>query len=333
MPPTKALRLALARAAEGQMDVALTVQGIRQEEIDQQTLLDGIGEGLLYLLLDGPGEEGGAIVFDLGALSALIEAQVLGRVLSGPAEARAPTATDAAMVAPLVDSLLAELAAALADDPAGWWAQGYRYARGIEDRRTLGLTLATGVFRSFRLSVDFENGAKQGEVQLILPVTEPPPRATQPPAAAPEAQPFGEQLQHVPVELTAIIDRVRLPLEEASQLVEGSVLPLSPGAMLNARLRGADGCDVARGELGQQGGYLALRVDFGPSARADPALPAPDDDTQRSPSRRAARKASPPAAKPAPEEAPDALPDLPPLTMEQEAEDAAADTKSAASWS
>ena len=338
MPPNKALRLALARAGDEALDLAMAVQGVRSEELDQAALIEGIGEGQLYLLLTGPegrGAASGALVLDMASLSAVIEAQVLGRVLSRTPPDRRPTATDAAMIAPLGDALLTHLSANLREDPDGWWADGFRCGPMIEDRRGLGLVLDTGVFRSFRMSVEFDGGAREGLIHLILPVLDAAQQAPRAEVARPApAVTYAREMAHVPVELTAVLDRLRLPLTEAVGLGVGAVLPLSPGAAQQVRLSGPDRRDVGAGTLGQRDGRLAVRLGPGqraavPAGEATAAVPRDGDQPKGAPSSKAgtarSAKVAALAAQPVGTEAPprlsspamaEALPDLPPPTLE-----------------
>ena len=323
MPPTKALRLALSRAAEEMWALAVRVQGIRQEELDPEGLLANLDDSMLLFLLDGPDGVVGAAAVDQPALAALIEIQTLGRVLPDSGKTRQPTRTDAAMIAPLLDRSLAGLAANLQENGDGWWAEGFAYGDMLEDRRTLGLAMRAGAFRSFRMTVDFDHDVKQGTILFALPIVDRPEVTKK---AAPEhpVVTYEAQMVHVPTELDVALDRVRMPLDKASSLKPGDLLPLSLNALQQVVVRGADGKRLAIGTLGQVNGQVAVRL------APQPGLPAKQTEAAQQDARKGNEnkpaKAVKPvklpdlpavAAPPAPV-ADDGLPDLPPMDFDAE---------------
>src|SRR6056297_2483640 len=107
LSPVRALRLALARAADTLYELPLVVAPVEQRRVaagEVESALDGEG---LCLLLDGAEGARAAMRMCPAFVSALIEVQTTGRVRPGKVRPRPPTRTDAAMVAPLVDALLA----------------------------------------------------------------------------------------------------------------------------------------------------------------------------------------------------------------------------------
>ncbi|MWD28820.1 hypothetical protein E0K89_015160 [Aquicoccus sp. SCR17] len=257
MPPAKALRLALARAADHLWSLAAQAQGIREEILDQEALLDSLEAGALYILLDGPEGHAGAAVLDMQAVAALIEVQTMGRVVPGPPPDRPPTHTDAAIAAPLLDRMLRGFARNLSDGSDGWWAEGFRFGDRIEDRRTLGLMLKGAEYRSFRVTVDFGQGARTGEIVLAFPDrARPAPEEPAPPPPTRTA-PLWER---IPAELMAVVDRLDMSVAEAMALKPGDILRLDRSALGATRLAAGDRLLPMLCDLGQSEGMRALRL-------------------------------------------------------------------------
>ena len=71
------------------------------------------------------------MALDPQGLAAFIEMLTIGQVSKRPAEPRVPTETDAALVAPMVDFLLAELSQALKPAMENWWIRDFQYHAGV----------------------------------------------------------------------------------------------------------------------------------------------------------------------------------------------------------
>ncbi|HEX9859345.1 MAG TPA: flagellar motor switch protein FliM, partial [Paracoccaceae bacterium] len=127
--------LALARAARDTMALVLEVPVLEATRRSLAELLDLAPERALVLVLEGPAEGLGVMMIAPPVLAALIEAQTMGRVQTGPALPRRATRTDAAMVAGFIDAALTGLEAALAAEEDLIWAGGFRYASFLDDPR------------------------------------------------------------------------------------------------------------------------------------------------------------------------------------------------------
>ena len=134
-------RLALARAANDEIGLAMEVTRLAIERRSLADLLELVPERALIAVLEGPCEGLGLIALAPPVLAAMIEQQTIGRVAAGPVAPRRPTRTDAAMVAGLIDRALADLETGLEQDMDRVWAAGFRYASFLDDPRPLGLLL------------------------------------------------------------------------------------------------------------------------------------------------------------------------------------------------
>ncbi|MCL4189201.1 MAG: FliM/FliN family flagellar motor switch protein [Rhodobacteraceae bacterium] len=285
----RALPLALARAAQDGIGLALTVERLEARRASLTELLELPPAGALLAIVEGPGESLGLVALAPEVLAAVIERQAIGRVTAAAPATRRPTRTDAAMTAPLVDRFLAEFAAGLGPSPDAAWASGYRYASFLDDPRPLGLLLEDAGYRLFLAEVALGSPAlKRGEVLIAMPaVPRAPttPRRRDAPAPAAEGVPaetaaprdraaedaaaaaaaaWARSLESVvlgaPAVLDAVLDRISLPIAAVLGLRPGSVLPLPSASIERLALEGPGGRRLAEGRLGQARGLRAIRV-------------------------------------------------------------------------
>lgn len=225
-------------------------------------------EGFAALLKgrDGPP---GLVIFDPAAFSSVIEAMTIGTLSRRASAPRRATETDAALMADLVDAILAELDAN--PDPADPFTPGFRQGSLIDDLRLLDVMLEEVSFALTVLEVDFlaEGTVRQGVVTLALP--EPSPEM---PAFSGFDMPFDDGPVHddaweraleasvmtAPAQLGAILGRVRLPLSEVMALGVDSQVTLPLSQLEEVQLEGLDHAVLALGRLGQYRGMRALRL-------------------------------------------------------------------------
>ncbi|QRF67288.1 FliM/FliN family flagellar motor C-terminal domain-containing protein [Ponticoccus alexandrii] len=260
MSLAKALRRALSRTADVLWDLALVTQSVAVEMLDQDGVVAALTPGDLLLLLDGPDGALGLVLVDRQVMTGLIEVQTIQQVTQMPLVAeRDLTATDAAMMAPLLDGALDRLADSLADHPLHGQLQGYRFGAMVEDARTAALLLDGAAYRVFTVDIDLALGRRRGLLKLILPERKPRRGADAPP---PDDLPGPHEalLSRVPAKLNAVLTRVRLPLNKARDLKPGDLLPLAPDALDRVEVMAGTGHLVARGRLGKVNGLRAVRL-------------------------------------------------------------------------
>lgn len=315
-----ALRRGFAKSAAQVADLPLAVIGATQDRVGHDALAARAGTDMLPLLLEGPDGRRGALWLDRAAVAALVEHQTTGRIGGKPAPDRAFTPTDAALVAPVLDAALTG-AAALSEVAADRLClAGFRFGAQAEDTATLLLTIEAERLRLFDLTLDFDGGAAQGALLLALPE----PLADPPPVPADTAPPprrtlSGQAHDSLRADLSAVICRMRLPLSTLAGLSPGDLVELKDDRLDETELMTIAGSCVATGQLGQAGGFRALRLAGAPSkGKHAPAAP-PGFQVARPPRRKQ-------APEPAPEDAqlPQVLADVEELQLETMSPDRAA---------
>lgn len=352
MSPARALRLALARAADAQFELALRVATVEEHVTDGADAAGRLGappaagpadgaapdsgdagsgdargdtshrrdgsdsdgdvsaasgdnstarspedDGGLTVALDGFGGMCGAARLDHGFVSALVEMQTMKCLRRSPGRQRPPTATDAALAAPLIDAALKAADATLVDEAPETPRLGLRYAGFVAEPHSLSLLLGTARYRVLTVTVAFGTGRRTGRLWLAVPLAAPevgsgseggPGRGRPRPGAngaavgnARPAAPRGaaatveQTAMTAQVSLDAILGRVSLPLRELCTLTAGQQLPLEGGNLENVALTGADGEVVARGQLGRLRGWRALRLTPNTAGAGPRRMPAP----------------------------------------------------------
>ncbi|MDQ2091386.1 FliM/FliN family flagellar motor C-terminal domain-containing protein [Marimonas arenosa] len=319
MTPPRALRLSLARVADELFGLPLSVSSIHVGETGQDGTVAGFADDHLIVVLDGPEGSIGAVSVDLAVLSGLIEMQTTGHVVPRDPDPRMPTQTDAALVAPLIDGMLAGFAENLSEAPETGWARGFRFGAMIEETRLLGLLLEALDFHVFRLQVDLGGGARSGEIMLALPVVAAPQADCPDPGAGAVAERatgaggcslrLGQgALMDAEACLTAVLHRIRLPLAEIGALRPGDVLHIPRTALAETRLETGTERNGIACRLGQINGHRAVRLNAGAGGAAAAAADADAMSWPQPPTMPEPRRSEPAqiaAAIGATEEAPD----------------------------
>lgn len=269
LTPTRALRVALARAAGDLWELPLSVTSVAHSCVEIDALGGEVDGAALMLLLDGPEGFRGAMLVDRPLLMSVTEVQTIGAVTERPPGDRPFTPTDAALFAPLADAMLERMDVTLhgsEEDRAAFdrseaaWALGYRFGAMVEDTHNLLLALEGEAFHLLRIDIDIAAGMRKGTMMLCLPDRPPPVVAPQEPTSGTEPGAHAEVLATVPTKLTATLPKMRMPLSRASALKPGDVLPLDPAAFQNVLLQSADGQSLARCLLGKIGDMRAVRL-------------------------------------------------------------------------
>ena len=276
----RAMRRALARAAQGDCGLALAATEVRLIDASLAELLEVIEEHALLAVMEGPGERLGLMALGPAVLTGVIEHRTTGVVGTADLPTRRPTRTDAAMAAGLIDRTMAELEAGLAATPDLGWAGGYRYASFLDDPRPLGLLLEDVPYQMLEVTLDVAGGARRGRLLLALPratsrrtglALPQRPDGAKPLSAAAEAAAWRDRMTRTvmasPARLEAVLHRLRVPLNSALAWQPGDFVVL-PGATLNALRLESGGKAMGRARLGQARGQRALRLDIPPEDAA-----------------------------------------------------------------
>ncbi len=285
--PAKAAATAIGRTAERLYGLAVPSVKVEQGVMTLAELPEMLPELPLVVMLQGPGENLGAITLCPQTVASLIEVQALGRVTARILERRRPTRSDATLCADFINMLLTELAAETQGMDGFQGIAGYRFLTALDDPRPLSLMLEDKPLRS--LTFDLRMGGsdtREGQVLLVLPQakkeTAPKPQPIAPPAptAAPVpavARPsLGAPMQQASVEVVGVLCRRQVSLAELRALAPGRVLQLPRACLTDARLETADGQVLAAGKFGEAEGCHAIRLrarDASPTAEMPPATP------------------------------------------------------------
>ena len=275
--PSKALADAIRRAAEEELSLAVVPGEPQQRRATPDEIVEGLPEHAFLALLIGPEDGAGLVALDPAALSAVLEMRTMGRITSRPPVSRRPTATDAAMVADVIDRILAEFETPLMAGEEARWASGWRYQMFLPETRPVPIVLDDALHRVLEVEVLFGAAAKPGRILIALPATgraqprpaEPPPRqSAKGRAAAAWQRAIGEAVESSEVTLGTVLGRIRLTLSDLARLAPGDRIALPVAALGAVRLTGPGGAIVGAGRLGRRGGLRAVRL--GPR---DPAPP------------------------------------------------------------
>ncbi len=261
MSPVKALRLALSKSADELLDLSLVVRSAEYEFVTVEQMLEMLSDEQLLILLDGADNSSGVLGFDLSTTAALVEQSTMGRVSPLEPDPRPTTATDAALVAPVIDDVLLRLAMMLEGERDMHWVPGYSFGVRIENKRLLALALEAPDFHVFRLNLDL-GGVKQGNMVLALQ-----DRAKLSDleldlrdGTASKAN-LGDAVMGAPASIDAILHRVSLPLSEISRLKVGDLIPVPREALSETRLEATGrGTCLGHVRLGQVNGFRAVRL-------------------------------------------------------------------------
>ncbi|WP_164608849.1 FliM/FliN family flagellar motor switch protein [Pseudotabrizicola algicola] len=277
----RAWRVAFARAARDMMQLPVDFLSLSTARVSLPELLDMPTERALILMLEGPEDGLGLLVLSPDLLSSLVEVLTLGKCGTQTPDPRKPTRTDAAMITPVADLALSHLEEALAEDADLVWTSGFRYASFIEEARALGLLLEDITFRCLTARLSLANGARAGDMTLILPADgrgrKPRMRSDAVPEAVARpafAAALAHRVEEANCQIDAVLARLSMPLAEVMRLSVDMVLPLPNAALDQIRFEGMDGRAVTVGKLGQQRGMRAIRLaaDGWEEGRGGPAV-------------------------------------------------------------
>jgi len=254
--PDRALSRAVVRAADGAGGLTLTIAETEEREVFADRLADHLGSDGLILGIEDAMSLCGAFVVGSGLRDALIEMATRGELRSADARARPPTQTDAELVRPMVDQILAERSGA---EPGA----ARRSGDMIESARALILMLPDAPLRLTWLHLAIGEGGRRGALGLVHPVARPADEAPPPRATEHEGGSLQTAIMAAPACLDAVLHRQDLPLSEVRGLRRGQLLRLA-GAQLDAvRLEARGGGRPLAGRLGQVAGRRALRIETG----------------------------------------------------------------------
>lgn len=268
----------LIRAAESELGLKLVVGSERSDKLGLQDVLDK-ADDQMFLVLDGPEGQTGAMLFDQGFVSQVTEFLTMGRI--GPTVHRRMTRTDAALLQPFVDKALSRLHAA--DNGA----ELFRFGAFVPDAHGLGILLENTQFQLWTVQVDISEGENQADICLMLPQR----RSTQKDAAdagqtTKRAPSLRATLMDTQVSVKVSLCTSRLSFDALRSLKPEDIIPLPSGALKQAALT-CGGEHIADGTLGQLNGHRAVRISgqmaqmlHGPAQTTDVSTPQPSPGSE-----------------------------------------------------
>ncbi len=254
----RALRRSLARSAADLCELPLGVIAARQCQSTPEDLTEHLDDSNLLIVLDGPDTRMGAASLDAALVTALIQQQTMGQVLSSGPQERSYTPTDAAMMADFLDTSLAKVTSLLAEEPERHIFDGYAFGAQIDEVRKLVLGLEAEDYRVIRVTLDLAGGQLQGELVLVLP--EPVPEGDN--VAELAGGSLGNSMGSMRAELSAVLCKMRVPLNQLSALNVGDMLPLDQAFLYETDLLSISGQSIAQGRLGQMNGARAVMLNL-----------------------------------------------------------------------
>lgn len=259
---SRAMRLAITRAADKTHNMVMNVGGLREETLSLEDTLAAQNPDHMLMAVIKEDAVIGIAALDTQLRSALIEVQTVGKVLAIHPEDRAPTNTDASMAEPLLAAILQHMEETTQRTPLEGWGQGVVISGQIPSVRSAGLILPDLTYRVIRMSLDLAVADRVGELVFAMPDAKGPVvTETQTIETEDWATRFQRTVNASSVRLDAQLHRFKLPLYVAEGLEVGQVLPL-PGCQVSSlKLMARDGRMVATARLGQSGGMRAIRVE------------------------------------------------------------------------
>ncbi len=259
---SRAMRLAVTRAADQAHQLPVTILGLSEEVLDLDAMLAALSPDAMLIGMVQGDILSGLATFDLQLRAALIEAQTIGMVLPSAPEDRPATGTDAIMAVPLLERILDQMTETTSRTPLDGWGVGLHPAGQVPNLRAAGLILPERAYRVIRMSVDLQVEGREGVLTLALPDHESaPPLTATPKEDGDWSTRFRATVNAAPVHLQAELHRFKVPLFVVEDLAVGQVLPLVGCRVTSVKLKATDGRKVATARLGQSGGMRAVRVE------------------------------------------------------------------------
>lgn len=253
------------------LDVEIKIPDARKDSAP--AALKAMEKVMLPFLLKGAGGRRGLFVLDGALIDALIEIQMLDKVLPTPRLDRPITAIDAGLSEGFVHKCLA----AMADAPG--MMSDLSVVDAEQDRSALRLALRDGQFDIMAVEIDMGPGIKTGLFELWLPVSAP----AKPPASKPNPK-MTSLLSECEVELDTSMIGCKVSAAELMALAPGALIRLPVKSLTDVTVSDCDARRIATGRLGQLNGMRAVLITeikggAGPAQKTSDAgqtnLPAP----------------------------------------------------------
>ncbi len=278
----KAMRVTLAKVANSLMNLPLAVIGSVMQELSSEGLEAIISDEMLLLMLDGPGQLGGAVLIESYLVGGLIQQQTIGTVRPDTGAARQMTRTDAAICAPLLDALFQKVPTIVDSTEDARLVEGFRFGAKAEHSRSLLMSLDAPRYKVLRLTIDLSRGVRQGEMIVILPVhiarvtaTDSKDDATEKTLRTPD---MSKVVMGLTTNLNMVLCRKTLTLMQVQKLKPGDVLDIPSGLFPNVQICEVGGRVLGQGTVGHVDGIRAVKPKRKPLHATQPLRRADDQE-------------------------------------------------------
>ncbi|SLN60736.1 FliM/FliN family flagellar motor switch protein [Pseudooctadecabacter jejudonensis] len=258
--PLRRIRRAVARAADRSVSLSATVDDLREEITDVEMLVEDGPQGWVVLGLRDATHAGltGLFLVDPVLRSALVDMQTMD-ALSPPAEEeRKVTPTDAALVVPFADMLLAQMHEV--DFCDGRVALDGFDVTPIDDLRTAGLVMMQGMYLRWAIDLHVGGGEIAGKIIIAARLNGPDDPADTPVKDHWRSD-FRASVSEAETELEAVLCTQRMSLRHIEAFEVGQLVPLAGVTVGSVSLVGTDGVPLAMARLGQVAGKRAVRIE------------------------------------------------------------------------
>jgi flagellar motor switch protein FliM len=273
---SRALRVAITRAADKALGLSLTVQSVSEELVALDDAIAAFPVENLYISMVRDGEVVGMMGVDNQLRAASIEMQTMGRLSKNAPPERAATGTDLMMLMPLCTMILAQIAETTLGSELEGWTKGVTLGAKFDSLRAAGLAIEDAEFRTMRLSIDLPVGERHAELLIMLPNHQLAPKVEAVTSTGVSwAIKMRAAVNLAPATLDAILYQVTMPIGVVDALKVGDVVPLLGATVGSVRLFAPDSVLVSEARLGQSGGKRAVRIQPAPEAMMRD-LPAPE---------------------------------------------------------
>ncbi|MFT5630690.1 MAG: flagellar motor switch protein FliM [Gammaproteobacteria bacterium] len=262
---TRALRLAVTRAADRSLGMTLTVAKVAEDLKPLDAMVAMLPDEMSFVRLERAGVLVGLVALDVQLRAAANEIQTMGQVSTKHAVDRAYTGTDMMLAAPLCEGVLSLLPQTTQGSDLDGWVDDVTLGDPFDSLRAASLTMADADYRIMRVTVDLVPDSRQGEMIIALPNHQPAAVST------PEFMSDGTwdrrmhaAVSQAPATLRAVLHKMDLTLGYVDSLQIGDILPLSGATVGSVRLFAPDDVMVGRARLGQSAGMRAVRIQAPP---------------------------------------------------------------------
>ncbi|MDC1275564.1 FliM/FliN family flagellar motor switch protein [Ascidiaceihabitans sp.] len=271
MSVAKAMRLSIAKIGKELFEMSLSTIGVVTQTRSVDSVGDLVGENTLLCLLEGDHGKIGAAIIGGDVVGGLVQQQTMGTISVKKTNACSMTQTDAVMCAPLLDTLFEMVAGMLDNTQDTRTVSGYQFGAMFEDKRALTIALDQAEYFVARLTLDLALGARQGELILVLPVSQSVGIEDEDgDSSVCAAVHLGDVVMGLSAELNMILCRQSIEIVELQQLSVGQKLKLPNNKFPETEIVTDRGLKIGTGTLGQTDGTRALRLNRTPIHASQP---------------------------------------------------------------